>query len=85
MARYAFRLADPVGPMARQLQGDRLRGWNATLEWRSTMSIRIGVGFGGWPFPKADPQMLWDYVDAAEALDVDSIWLSDRIVSSAST
>ena len=46
------------------------------------MAIRIGVGFGGWPFPKADPQMLWKYVDAAEALDVDSIWLSDRIVSS---
>ena len=46
------------------------------------MAIRIGVGFGGWPFPTSDPQMLWEYVDAAEALDVDSIWLSDRIVSS---
>ncbi len=46
------------------------------------MANRIGVGFGGWPFPSSDPRMLWEYVDAAEALDVDSIWLSDRIVSS---
>ena len=46
------------------------------------MAIRIGVGFGGWPFPRQDPGLLWEYVDAAEALDVDSIWLSDRVVSS---
>ena len=46
------------------------------------MAIRIGVGFGGWPFPRPDPALLWEYVDAAETLDVDSIWLSDRIVSS---
>ena len=45
------------------------------------MSIKIGIGFGGWPFPSADPAHLWRYVDACEALDVDSIWLSDRIVS----
>ena len=45
------------------------------------MVIRIGVGFGGWPFPEKTPDMLWDYVDAAEALDIDSIWLSDRVVS----
>ena len=46
------------------------------------MAIRIGVGFGGWPFAGQDPQLLWDYVDAAETLDVDSLWLSDRVVSS---
>ena len=46
------------------------------------MAIRIGVGFGGWPFESPDPHHLWDYVERAEALDVDSIWLSDRIVSS---
>ena len=46
------------------------------------MAIRIGIGFGGWPFPREEPELLWDYVDAAEALDVDSIWLSDRVVSS---
>ncbi len=46
------------------------------------MALRIGVGFGGWPFAARDPDLLWEYVDAAEALDIDSIWLSDRIVSS---
>ena len=46
------------------------------------MAIRIGVGFSGWPFASEDPQLLWDYVDAAETLDVDSLWLSDRVVSS---
>ncbi len=47
------------------------------------MSVKIGVGFGGWPFSDADPQRLWEYVDACEALGIDSIWLSDRIVSEA--
>ncbi len=47
------------------------------------MAIRIGVGFGGWPFARRDPELLWQYVDAAEALDIDSIWLSDRVVSPA--
>jgi probable F420-dependent oxidoreductase len=46
------------------------------------MAIRIGVGFGGWPFADRDPKRLWEYVDAAESLDIDSIWLSDRIASS---
>lgn len=45
------------------------------------MAIRIGIGFGGWPFPENDPALLWSYVDTAEAMDVDSIWLSDRVVS----
>ena len=45
------------------------------------MSVKIGVGFGGWPFPDSDPERLWEYVDACEALGIDSIWLSDRIVS----
>ena len=47
------------------------------------MAVRIGVGFGGWPFACKDPELLWEYVDAAERLDIDSIWLSDRVVSSA--
>lgn len=45
------------------------------------MSVKIGVGFGGWPFPDSDPERLWEYVDACECLGIDSIWLSDRIVS----
>lgn len=47
------------------------------------MSVKIGVGFGGWPFPGKNPEHLWRYVDTCEEMDIDSIWLSDRIVSSA--
>lgn len=45
------------------------------------MSVKVGVGFGGWPFSDPDPGRLWEYVDACEVLGIDSIWLSDRIVS----
>ena len=45
------------------------------------MSVKIGVGFGGWPFPSEDPDHLWEYTDTCEELGVDSLWLSDRIVS----
>ena len=45
------------------------------------MSVKIGIGFGGWPFPTQQPEELWQYVDACEELDIDSLWLSDRIVS----
>ena len=45
------------------------------------MSVKIGIGFGGWPFPTQDPDELWQYVDACEELDIDSLWLSARIVS----
>ena len=46
------------------------------------MAIRIGVGFGGWPFADRDPERLWEYVDAAESLDIDSILAQrqDRVI-----
>ena len=47
------------------------------------MKVRIGAGFSGWPFPTMDPAYLWEYIDASEDLGLDSIWLADRIVSSA--
>ena len=47
------------------------------------MSVKIGIGFGGWPFPTADPDHLWEYTDLCETLGVDSLWLSDRVVSDA--
>ena len=47
------------------------------------MSVKIGIGFGGWPFPSADPDHLWEYTDLCEEYGVDSLWLSDRIVSEA--
>src|SRR5438067_415910 len=42
------------------------------------MSVRIGLALGGWPFGSADSAAFWDFVDQAEALGYDSIWLSDR-------
>ena len=47
--------------------------------------VRIGIALGGWPFPEPDPQLLWDYTERMESLDVDSIWFTDRIVSPAFT
>ena len=47
------------------------------------MSVKIGIGFGGWPFQSADPDHLWEYTDLCEEYGVDSLWLSDRIVSEA--
>jgi probable F420-dependent oxidoreductase len=43
------------------------------------MSVKIGTGFGVLPFGAAGPEALWRYVDACEAADIDSIWLSERI------
>jgi len=45
------------------------------------MSVRIGIGMFGWPFGEYGPQYLWDWVNQAENSNVDSIWLTDRIVS----
>ena len=43
------------------------------------MSIKIGTGFGAWPFGEAGPAALWRYLEACELGDVDSIWLSERL------
>lgn len=45
------------------------------------MSVKAGVGFAAWPFGEAEPQALWRFVDRAEALGVDSLWVIDRIVT----
>ena len=47
------------------------------------MGIGIGIGFTGWPFGEADPEGFWRAVDLAEDLAIDSLWLSDRVVSEA--
>jgi probable F420-dependent oxidoreductase len=36
----------------------------------------------GWPFPKREAACVWEFIDLCEALDVDSVWVSDRIVAS---
>jgi probable F420-dependent oxidoreductase len=45
------------------------------------MSVRIGLALGGWPFAERDSAPFWDFVDQAEALGFDSLWLSDRLIS----
>ena len=49
------------------------------------MKIRIGIQLGQWPSRDIRPEAVCDLVDYFEALDVDSIWVSDRLVSSALT
>ncbi|HEX6801341.1 MAG TPA: LLM class flavin-dependent oxidoreductase [Candidatus Binatia bacterium] len=49
------------------------------------MKVRIGIQLGQWPSRDIQPEAVFDLVDYFEALDVDSIWLSDRLVSSALT
>ncbi len=46
------------------------------------MKVRIGAGLIGWPFPRKDAGHFWEFVDLCEASDIDSIWISDRIVAS---
>ena len=43
------------------------------------MSVRIGLGFAGFPF--SGPSAFWDWIDLCESSDVDSVWLSERLVS----
>ncbi|HLZ69792.1 MAG TPA: LLM class flavin-dependent oxidoreductase [Dehalococcoidia bacterium] len=47
------------------------------------MSVRVGLAVGGWPFGEAESSRFWEFIDRAEALGFDSLWLSDRLVSTA--
>ena len=49
------------------------------------MKVRIGIALGQWPSKELQPDAILDLVDSFEALDVDSLWLSDRLVSSTLT
>ena len=49
------------------------------------MKVRIGIALGQWPSKDIRPDAILDLVDYFEALDVDSLWASDRIVSSTLT
>ncbi|MBI2867755.1 MAG: TIGR03619 family F420-dependent LLM class oxidoreductase, partial [Chloroflexi bacterium] len=49
------------------------------------LKIRVGVGLGAWPFPERGADALWRFVDRAEALGIDSLWLSDRLVGAGLT
>ena len=43
------------------------------------MSVRIGLGFAAFPF--SGPDAFWRWIDAIEDSPVDSMWLSERMVS----
>jgi probable F420-dependent oxidoreductase len=43
------------------------------------LSVRVGLGIAGFPFSGIDG--FWRWVDACEASRVDSLWLSERLVS----
>jgi hypothetical protein len=45
------------------------------------MKVRIGIAVGQWPIKRPDPEAIFELVDDFEALDVDSLWVSDRLVS----
>jgi probable F420-dependent oxidoreductase len=49
------------------------------------MKVRIGVTLGQWPRDDIAPEAILDLVDYLEALNVDSLWVSDRLVSPPST
>ena len=49
------------------------------------MKVRIGIQLGQWPSRDIQPEAVLDLIDCFEALDVDSIWVSDRLVSTALT
>src|SRR5512139_1272577 len=44
-------------------------------------NIKIGIGFGGGRQGLPTPQAVCAYAERAEALGIDSIWLSDRVSS----
>lgn len=43
--------------------------------------VKIGIGFGQWKYGLPDPDMLCAYAETAEAAGLDSLWLSDHIVT----
>jgi probable F420-dependent oxidoreductase len=49
------------------------------------MKVRIGIALGQWPIRDLQPGAILDLVDFFESLDVDSLWVSDRLVSSSLT
>lgn len=47
------------------------------------MKVRIGIAIGQWPDKDIHPDAIFDLLDYCAAQDVDSLWVSERLVSSA--
>ena len=43
--------------------------------------IKIGIGFGQWKYGLPDPELVCSSAELAEDLGLDSVWLSDHIVT----
>ena len=43
--------------------------------------VKIGIGFGQWRHGLPEPDLLCEYAESAEAIGLDSLWLSDHIVT----
>ncbi len=43
--------------------------------------VKIGIGFGLWRLGMPSPETICSYAERAEEVGIDSIWLSDHIVS----
>jgi probable F420-dependent oxidoreductase len=43
--------------------------------------VKIGIGFGQWRDGLPEPGLLCEYAESAEAIGLDSLWLSDHIVT----
>ncbi len=48
------------------------------------MKIRIGLGFGQWPFAERRANIFFDLISHCDSLGIDSIWFSDRILGDGS-
>jgi probable F420-dependent oxidoreductase len=49
------------------------------------MKVRFGIQLGQWPSRDIQPEAVLDLIDLFEALEIDSVWVSDRLVSTALT
>ncbi|MFQ5933529.1 MAG: TIGR03619 family F420-dependent LLM class oxidoreductase [Dehalococcoidia bacterium] len=56
-----------------------------TTQDNNDLKVRIGIGMGAWPFPTIDPAQVLDMIERWEALDIDSLWLSDHIAADDNT
>jgi probable F420-dependent oxidoreductase len=45
------------------------------------MKVRIGITLGDWAFEDTGPEELLEFIDLCESWDIDSIWVSDRIIA----
>ncbi|HKY87919.1 MAG TPA: LLM class flavin-dependent oxidoreductase [Pseudorhodoplanes sp.] len=45
------------------------------------MKVRIGIAVGQWPIERPDAAAIVELVDYLESLEVDSLWVSERMVS----